>query len=494
MIEQTRLDTTIRRDGTPGDDGVVVVSFPPREWTPAVSDAAERLPPRNRPRKGSTVLDRWALDLARVDYVAQELVRSGGRHDNVGRSPLLMDLSRVTSIAYGVLPMLGALLKYRSDEELITYLRLPVGIPEDRLVNPVIDYLRTWQFGEFLWKITGRQIDDFLTPESRLAWSEWTPESSTYAETRAYGARRLQVLSKKSLCLTQLSEADVTDIGGIQDADERRYRAAQAVSGRVSEWTRGVLGSLLKPLIVDRNGKSASEMVGATILNELLINSVVHPSAKHVYTCGQFCPPVKGFSDRWYFVLSVWDNAADRRSLGQRLFAAARADRAASPAFGRVREVFHVWHDGKWARRVEVADRTLASDLVDELKDAPFGATVPGITSEPSAGATGKWMDLDGDDLPSEYQGFSGLGLYRVRLVVVRAIGGFMEYSGSTLRTEIRAARNRDIGVVSRTDAEDSHANDLVDGHYRIDQRSDKRECWPLAGNLWTVWLPVALD
>lgn len=486
------MGTAPGTDGAYVDDGLVVVSLPPREWIPDAHKAAERLPQRDRPKEGSTILDRWALDLARVDYVAQEMARFGGQPYTVGRSPLLMDLSDVTSIASGVLPMLGALIKYRSDEELTTYLRLPTVVPDDRLVNPVIDYLRTWQFGEFLQNITGRSIDDLLTPESLLAYQNWAPENSTYADARTYGSGRLQALSKKSLRLTQLNEGDVSAIGAIRDADERRYRAAQTVSGRVSEWTRGVLGSLLKTFIVDRNGKPASEMVGATILNELLVNSLVHPSAKLVYTYGQFCSPIDNFSDHWYFVLSVWDNADDGRNLGHRLFSAAEANRATSPAFGRVPEAFHVWENDKLIRSVETSEEVRVNDLVKELKDAPFGASVPGMTSEPLARSQVASSALEGDDLAPEYQGFSGLGLYRVRLAAVRAMGGFMEYSGSTLRTQIRAARNSDIGTVRDSDAE----NDLIDRHYRVDRRSDQAEgeCWPLSGNLWTVWLPATPD
>lgn len=472
---------------------LVTVVVPPVSWTPAMRRAAATLPDRDRPKEGAAFLSRQALDLARVDYIDQEMKDAGRPLDSIGNSPLLLDFSRASAIGYGVLPMLGALLKHRTEAGLVTRIRLPVDLPDSRCVNPVIDYLQTWQFGRFVEAITGHSLRDILTRKSREAWDRWGPEKSKYADVQARGEERLQALSRKYVCLTPMSEDAIREISKIDDANERRFRAGQAVNRHVAEWTTGVLGSLLKDRIVDRKGTQASGLVGSTVLNELLINALVHPKASFVYTYAQFCPPVPSYSNNWYFVLSVWDDSQEPHGLSHKLFTAAKSEKAESAAFGRMTEVFHVWSERGRPRTVAVSPGMTVSAIIEKLKDAPFGSTIAGVTSDPIAASASPNQSLDEDQLPAEFQGFSGLGLYRVRMAAVRALGGFMEYTGSTLRTDIRAARRLDLGDAASAVPEDL-ANEIVDGHYRVDQRGSKRDCWPVAGNLWTVWLPARPD
>lgn len=479
--------------GVPSVDHPITVVLPPLKWSEPVRKAISKLPLRDQPREGTTVLDRAVLDLGRVDYIEQERAMRSAPEEQVGTTPLLFDLSRTTLIGYGLLPMLGALIKYRTEAGLITYLRLPTRHTADH-PNSVIDYLQTWQFGSFLEDITGHGISHFLTRDSRDAWDAWTPEVSRYADSRPYGHDRIQVLSKNFVCLTQMNPGDVRDISTVGDVNERRYRAGQYASSQVAEWTTGIIGSLLQSRIRDRKNNPASNLVGSTILNELLINSLVHPTAARIYTYGQFCPPDKFSGDnRWYFVLSVWDDADGQKTLGPTLSAAFKRGTATNSAFGQVPETFHLWGEGRYVRSIEMSQLTTPRDLFRKLADAPFSATVPGVTSDPNAiNASLHEVTDETDDVPADLQQFSGLGLYRVRRAAVRALGGFMEYAGSTLRTEIHAARLKDTQPLGASGISSDFENELQWNSYRIDSRLSKRECWPLAGNLWTVWLPAS--
>lgn len=438
------------------------------------------------------ILTRESLDRGRTEYVREEDRRRGdSRRDQTGRYPVLLDLSQTALIGFDVLPRLGALLKHRVDEDLATRLRLPLEPGEEGRPNPVIDYLQTWHFGQFIERITERPFESFLDDQSCKAWSDWTLERSRYARVSRdpEGEELVQMSSQRYVRLTAMRDEDLRMVTEATDPNDRRYRAGEAIERTLAGWTRGLLRSIFDQTLVNRDGKPAGDMVGTTILAELLINSLIHSSARLIYTYGQFSHLRESSDGRGYFVLSVWDNAGDEKDLGKQLWGAISADRAISPAFGKITEVYHIWGDGHYERSVPIGTRTTAKEVVRRLVDTPYGATVAGITSEPGSLGVRPRGALDVDRLPDDFQGYAGLGLHRVKLAALVAIDGVMEYAGSTLRTTIR--------LMSSDDWKESGGPDFskvgtAGDQYRVDRRQiDKRSTWPLAGNLWTVWLPV---
>lgn len=469
-------------------EGYTVVGVPPEEWSQKARNVANRKPEGERPNLKSRIVDTAILDLARVEYMRQEREICGANFAEVGSGPLVLDFSRAKMISAGVLPMLGSLIKYRSDNRQITQLHLPAA-SEGREFSSVVDYMQTWNFGEFVEGITGHPMTEFLTRDSLMMWKRWSSAKSRYVKTvLSPDGNRVHILSKNYVSLMRLNVEDMTSIECSKLS--RRYRAGQIASLRVKEWTRGTLGSLLKKRIVDREGKPASELIGATILNELLINSLIHPHASQVYTYGQFCTSTIT-REQAYFVLSVWDDGNHNQSLPEILSKAIVEHKALSPAFGHVSEVYRLWEDGRLIEESDFLKELIFTKHGKQRKNAPFIASMAGVTSEPTASKQKEFLRLNEDDLPENYQGYPGLGLYRVKLAAVRAVGGCLQYAGSTYRNSIRGARKKDSreGIQCK-DKSDEVQNEMIGG-YRVDIQSSKQQCWPLAGNLWTVWVPV---
>lgn len=470
--------------------GYTVVGVPPEEWSQKARHAASRKPESERPNLKSRIVDAPILDLARVEYMRQERKVCGANSTEVGSGPLVLDFSRAKMISAGVLPILGSLIKYRSDRRQITQLHLPIA-PEGSEFSSVVDYMRTWCFGEFVEEITGYPMTEFLTSDSLMMWERWSPAKSSYVRTvPSPDGSRVHVLSKNYVSLMRLNVEDMESVE-CSKLNDRRYRAGQIASLRVEQWTTtGTLGPLLKKRIVDRQGRPASELIGATILNELLINSLIHPHSSRVYTYGQFCPSTT-IREQSYFVLSVWDDGDNEQSLPEVLSKAIAKRKATSPAYGHVQEVYRLWEDGRFIEESDFLEELVFTKYGKQRKNAPFIALMAGVTSEPTASKQGKGLKLEEDNLPENYQGYPGLGLYRVKLAAVQAIGGCLQYAGSTYRNSIRGARRKDSreGIQCK-DRSDEFQNERIDG-YRVDIQSNKQQCWPLAGNLWTVWVPV---
>lgn len=472
----------------------ITIQLPLRDFSDRVSRAVKALPSDDRPRPDSYWLSRAMLDLGRTEYVriASEELGVVEGYDSV---PLLLDLTRTRAIGYGVLPMLGALIKYRHDKKYSTRLLLPTDPVDGRDVNPVIDYMRTWRFGEFVETITGMASQDttnlgvsgftaFLDERCVKAWTDWTPEQSTYSRTARDGANQVQVLSSKHAALTEIARPPAN---GDSSADVQRDQAGLAIASTIAKWTTGTLGSLLKYRIRNRQGQPDADIVANTILNELLVNSLIHPGRARVFTCGQFTSaPVGG---RSYFVLSVWDGADDESSLSAKLRAAANRDVIQSPAFGHVRENFVVWDGNRFMRQIDPNEGSAKQHLT-KMSDAPHMAMVAGVTSDPDTLTAPP--DEGIGDIPADYQGFAGMGLYRVRIATIRALDGFIEYSGSDQRMRMRQASREELEAQSFA-GKNGNPISQADS-YRVDIRSSKRDCWPLAGDLWAAWLPVTDD
>lgn len=466
-----------------GVQGAVAGSPPATRWI----NVAPELAGKRR------LLTRRSLDNARIRYIQREAEeRAHSRVDDMGTAPLELDLSRTGLLGYDVLPRLGALIKYRLDKGLPTRLVLPTETESLGRPNPVVDYLQTWRFGQFVETITGQSFISILDDHSKEAWESWQLKKSRYARYAhdPEGEELVQLSSSSYVRLTPLEQRDLDLVESASNTNERRYRAGETVEQSVSDWTRGLLRTIFDKTIVDKEGRSAGDLVGRIILSELLINSLVHSHTRLVYTYGQFSWREEEDNEkRGHFVLSVWDDAANHADLGRLLWSAVAAKRAESPAFGHSDECYHIWNERGYDRTVRIADGITANDVIRSRIDVPFGATVAGLTSDPSA-PSAQIEGVPGDTVPELFQGYSGLGLHRVKLAAIRAIDGKLEYAGSTLRTSISALSEVDRDELLRLRG----SLDGTEAQYRVDQQSvDKSRHWPLAGNLWTVWLPARI-
>lgn len=468
----------------------IVLQIPPEKWSDKAKRVAQHLSDREQRGLRGRVVTQAMLDLARVEYLELEKEIWSGVCPKTGSSRLTIDFQNVKAFADGTLPMLGAMLAYRSNKQYKTTLILPTEGPDAKRPSRVIDYLRAWNFDQFVEDLTKRPISEFLDRTTLEEWESWTEDRSRYLNLRQDGTADLQVLSARRVALTRIPTEAVTSVHSELTPAARRNRASEVVSPFVAEWTVNTLGTILEQRIVTQQGVAVSEVVGAIILNELLINALVHPAAPSIYVTAQFYQNEEP-QEHPYLALSVWDSGRAGKSLSSLLFDASRKGSITSPAFGHISEIYHVWNsDGRYEHRV-IGNDADPKRIAKTHRDALVAAPSPGVTSAPhEPGAVPKKL-LNDDRVPEKVQGYAGMGLHRVKIAAVRTIGGVLQYAGDSKRMTMRVARCKDARPAEYLS--DDEANQLLgDNSYRVDVRTDKTISWPLVGNLWTVWLPIA--
>lgn len=482
----------------------VTVEVPLEDWSETVENAAKIFPEKNRPKPGMEYITGPALDLARTAYLERAAQSQGLEREEVERAPLELDFKKAKGIGYGVLPLLGALLKYRADNSLETRIILPS--PND---SKMIDYLQTWRFGQFFEAITGRPFESILTPESVQYWNEWNIENSEYSISRAFKGQIEAVLADSAIYLTPLLHQETYELRGDETIDQLRFRAGEIAAQKVAEWTRGRIADLLTKRLDIEEGRSAVEIVCSIILNELLTNSVAHTERRDeqsiIYTYGQFTKYGAEGTSRDYFILSVWDNGGKDLLVPKTIHNAIQNNKAFSEAFGKVKEHSFVWKNGKRAYEdtpesiAHLQEKDQKKRTRNDLQDSVHRATLAGVCAAPDApqcSADYALKQLQTDNLEAIYQNSAGLGLYRVKRAAVDLLSGFIQYAGSDNRTELSRARYGDEREFKESPSSHIRENDDVNsymgsGFYRVDIQHGKRNVWPLAGNLWTLWLPV---
>lgn len=475
-------------------DLTVIVKFPAADWSEKTMRAARTLSITPSKLRSQRYVDRTILDLARVEYLERERIVRGDTARQAGTAPLLLDFRGINALTDGVLPLLGALIAHRASKDLETKIWLPSVKPESsRKVSSVVDYICAWRFPKFIEDITGMSVDSFFAEETVTQIREWKEIDSRYLETRRDGARDIQVLSSRLVALTKIEEESISTVCSAESPTVRRELAASAVGPWISEWTVKTLGSILEKRIVNRDGNPAPELVGATILNELLVNSLIHPNPSKVYVMGQFIQEPAYRSTSPYFVLSVWDDGDEGSSLPSLLHSAAQQGCVTNPAFGTISEDYYVWYDDGRKKHVPMPPNITMEQFLAKKANAPLSAMQPGVTVNPAEISTNIGSSPAEECIPEEYRGLAGNGLHVVKVTVVRTLRGMLQYAGAEVRSSLREARRKDVPGFSPSLGEDGNEY-LGKNSYREDRCLGSHRCWPLLGNLWTVWLPIKID
>jgi hypothetical protein len=356
-------------------------------------------------------------------------------------NPVVLDFRKMDYLDHETLLYIGALIRFRTIRNAKTFITLP---PE----GTVWDFLRAWQFPEFIEMVAERPFSKLLTAESR----------ARYERDRHSFPRYAKVIDLPGGGVSELLPTDHFRITPI-DLKENPLRAATiARAPWLEEHTIAILDAYL-----DGDGSR----VGSLVVLEAVLNAAMHPEATMAFTSSQIVlPGPDDYRTNKTLEIAVWD---DGISLAQTLKKRLKQGlQITSTAFGEFDERFDVRlmrsNGREEFRSLESNHESLHADF-PWLTVAAFMAGVSSLPDRASA-ETGEGLRRGARSTHAP-----GMGLRYIRKNVLNLWGGTIRYWVGSYRFTMTATDDPDIYSV--------HA------YYR------PTDAWPLQGNLLFLDIPL---
>lgn len=371
---------------------------------------------------------------ASIDILALDRAIDRTTRDSLLDPRLVIDLSRASYLDHDALLMLGGVIASRKASNLGTQLDIPDS-------PRVVDFLRAWEFPEFI-RTVATPLSAF-TPASEhlLAEAEVRPPRYIgYTEDR--DGQRSRLLLRSSLAITRAGLSGDAWSDAAQATE--RFRTLNFLS-------------VLKRTI----GRKAPTYVPAAI-QEAVHNAATHAQASLAYTSCQLRSNHLEDGVVGEMQIGVWDDGESfSATLAHTL---SEGNGITSEEYGSEGAVFDV--------ALRLAD---GGSEVLSLKDSePLVTTDPGLLSC-AAFMLGVSSDPEQSRHPRARPGTDGptrggIGLYTLRSIAIDGFGGKITYRSSDLTLTIHQGAQ-------------PH-------HYRVRISSLRNSGWPTKGNLLLIDIP----
>lgn len=354
-------------------------------------------------------------DIAALDHCAGQYFAAS----QSGRDPLLLDLRGIKYIEHECLAHIGAIFADSKRRRRPIALRLPTTT-EPRTPS-LTDFLRSWQFPEFIQDVTGRrpfQIN--LLQQDAEAWGN-LPEASQFTPViRSPQGEPFTLLPRGYFALTPIRSLRRPSLA----AEEERSRFLHVSFKNV-----------LKELLGDKPGEDVrARQIATQIIAEAVKNAAMHPQAKIAYTSTQIrLPRVEdGDSSFGSLEISVWDNGESvSGTLNQAISSGLPIT---TSRFGAEEEVFKVTINPSehFAERgFEISNQINPAKYANDHLALTVGAFLGGVTSKPGSRPSPSDIVTD-DGVDGELSlrvGEGGIGLRALRRAAIDLLGGRIQYA-----------------------------------------------------------------
>jgi len=448
---------------TPDNSPTSTVVAHSREWlsvtikpTPISADHLAY----NVPRYDHRALDRMASDYIKL---------SPNQKD-----PLILDLTPVTYMEHECLVHLGAMFADAERVKRPMRLRLPVINGDDP--TEFVDFLRAWQFPEFIQAITRRPFHDTLTPDCALVWDQLPPVSALSPVIIDPTGTAVTLLPRDQLPLMAIEHLEQPSMAAMEA--QLRFLAPN-------------FKAVLRRLLGDAPGEDVrARQIATQIIQEAVRNAAMHPHAQLAYTTTQIrCPRVEDGPERaeGSLEISVWDNG---RSFSDTLKDALESKiPIEAPAFYEIKdELFRVFINpvfGKPRKELRIDHSRPASDHKANHMALTVCAFLAGVTSVPGGrNRPYHFIERFPDDpaITLEISEGGGIGLRSLRRAAINLLKGQVNYSSAYDRVYITGPKHTQADL-NITDGRACDEYDVI-----INRRTD--QSWNIMGNHLQVSIP----
>lgn len=356
--------------------------------------------------------------------------------------PVVLDLSRLEYLNHEALLYLGALVRFRVLRNQDTLFELPKH-------QRVWEFMRAWNFPQFIAAVVGRPFGEVLTMDSRVRFERDQTSFPRYAK----------VIELPGGGLSELLPTGHFQITPIELSANPFRAATIAQASWLERHTLSILNAYLG---------GEGDRVGSLVVLEAVLNAAMHAEAQMAFTSSQIVlPHMQGPSGRRTLQIAVWDDGLPLAATLKRR--TENGQTITSPAFEAVQETFRVRLIRSTGREEVRILHSGSSELPEDFPWLTVAAFMAGVTSLPDRPAQQPGKDDRGRDIGLN---FPGMGLHYIRRNVLNLWNGSIRYWANSYRFSMRAS-------------------DLQD-YYDVMVQYRPRDSWPLQGNL--LYLDIPLD